>query len=375
MKKTKILAAAVAVATLVLFSGCEFLSSLFSVLAAPQGYVVDGRTGEALSGVTVELKNVDTGAVTFTATTSETGYYTFTEVEYGVFELTGTLSGYTFIKQLVEVSGLAQSFPNIAGLATDIDGDGTDDLVSGVLTIVTFWDTAYDDVDVHFTTPVGNVGTVEFAANGSDFYNPSEDNSLAGFFPDTTTSRTRIYYGEKVYPSGYTTVAEKLANADVWLDVDNTGASTQQAGGPETITVYYAPITTAFNSSDVYVSSGSGDPSKLDAGSWTPIGVMEFYLDAYGADMELASSDNSGAATPKVYVFDGANQIALYTLPQYTDIERASIFKINTFVDTNDTVVYQILPDLRLLDDATSANLRSAGATLEPVVVEARTRR
>ena len=389
MKKILLIGVAVMLALSVFtFTSCEWLiEEIAAAMAAPQGYVFDARTGDPVLGATVTL----TGSTTKTATTSSSGYYTFSDVDYGTFELTATSADYVFTKQMVDVSGLAQYLPNIAGLtkAFDSNGDGTADetLVTGILSIVVFWDRDFQDVDAHLTFPNTGVGTAGFSADGSDFYNPlseSVDLTSNGFFPTTITDREHLYWNNDSFNTP----------RDIWMDIDNVGHSSQPEGGPESFTIYYPPSTilTAYSGTEAYSSSGTDDPSKLPAGNYSCIGVMEYYLDAWNADTEpastaaatgepdamLASSDNSGTADPVVYVFDGEDQIARYTLPQYTDIERASIFRINMFIQEADTMIYyQILPDLRvLLDDGTTyANIRSLQTESGPMVVKARTRR
>src|SRR6056297_1607680 len=68
--------------------GCDWLlEEVASSLAAPQGYVYNVKTGDPLSGVEVQLRDTS-GTVKYTDTTSSSGYYTFSDVEYGTFELT-----------------------------------------------------------------------------------------------------------------------------------------------------------------------------------------------------------------------------------------------------------------------------------------------
>jgi len=391
------------VITIVFFmTGCQ---ELFEALAAPQGYVYSSETGEPISDVTVELKTL-TGTVLQSATTNTNGYYSFSDVDYGKFELTATDddTSYVYVKQIVEVSGISQTLPNIAGIPIDLDGDGKgvgSDLETGILTIVVFWDRYFQDVDAHLTFPNTDVGSAEFAS--TDFYNPitySEDLRMNGFFPAETivhTNRTIVHqdpnHNADVYPAGLAKTTTSLA--DLWLEVDNVGHSSQAAGGPETFTIFYPPsgVDTSYVGTWAYTSSGSGDPSGLEAGDYECIGVMEYYLDAW-TDEEpatvlgvtsptdtamLSSTTNIDVASPIVYVFDGTNQIARYTLPQYTDIERAAIFRINMFLHSNNTdIYYQILPDTRVLSDdggTTYGNIKSAQAAAGPVVVKARSRR
>lgn len=398
MKKIKWILGIALVGSLVSLMSC---GAIAAALAAPQGYVYNGRTGAAIPNVTVQLKDMN-GTVLKSATTNNNGYYSFLDVDYGTFELTANGAGYTFIEQIVDVSGLAQVLPNIAGLASDIDGDGTDDLESGVLTIVTFWDRSFQDVDAHFTFPnVGTLGTATFAADKSDFYNITSSSTNThetdGFLPTTDTGRFHLRKDNEVSPLGATKDTSGTGG-DIWLDVDNVGHSSQPAGGPETVTVYWPPSqidgVVNYNGTYSYTSDNSSttDPSRLPNGNYSCVGVMEFYLDAWsntepstvaGGSMEpgvtLASQTNTNTADPVVYVFDGISQIARYRLPQYTDIERASIFRINMFVQEADgNIYYQLLPDLKLFTDdgLTFANIRSSeGMTAEPVVMKARSRK
>lgn len=367
MKKTKWILGAVVAALIIGMTGC---GAIAAALAAPQGYVYDGRTGDPLSGVTVQLKDLS-GNILKTATTSSTGYYSFSSVDYGEFELTATGNDHVFIQQLVEVSGIAQTLPNIAGITKDFDNDGTDDLVSGVLTIVTFWNRDFADVDAHLSFPVADNGVSTF--NSIDFYNPASEATNAGFYPDTDTDRFIVSKNQEISPATKTKTSDPgTTGGDIWLDTDSS-----TSGGPETITVFWPPreTTTTYAGGTSYSSSGTSDPSKLPTGNYSCMGIMQFYLDAPAAESMLSDLNNDNAADPVVYVFDGESQIALYRLPLYTDIERATVFRINMFVqETTNNVYYQILPDLRILDDTNTTNIRSATLEIEPVVVKARSR-
>ncbi len=374
------------------FSGCGIFDDVADYLAAPQGYVYNGKTGEPLADATIQLIDINSGAVLKTATSDYDGWYSFSDVDFGTFELTGQKDGYVFIKQIVSVSGLAQYLPNVAGI------DDTD-LEPGVLTFIVFWDRNFKDVDAHLTFTSSNIGIATFDNSNFNFISNASDN-FQDFVPDlAVTARTHLYYDADVYPSDGT---KNPSDSDIWLDVDNKGLDNQPAGGPETFTVfsvpegittiygYYADETTEDADGDyIYTSTGDSDPSKLPAGDYNCVGVMEYYLDAWSADTAdstdpedgamLSASDNSGAANPVVYVLDGTNQIARFTLPQYTDIERATIFRVNIFLASdNNTFYYQILPDERVLTDdgSTYANIRTATEIQSgPIVVKAKSRR
>src|SRR5210317_717423 len=67
-------------------------------LATLQGYIKDA-TGGVLPGVTVEIRNVDTGATRNTITDG-TGFYTSPALQPGNYQITASLSGFqTIIRQ------------------------------------------------------------------------------------------------------------------------------------------------------------------------------------------------------------------------------------------------------------------------------------
>jgi len=318
------------------FVGCDFLADLFAYLAAPQGYVVDVKTGDPIASAEVTLTSLETDGLEFTATTSATGYYAFADVEYGEYELTATKDGNTFTKQVVEVSGLNQTLPNIGGFATE----------TGTLSIIVLWDRGFEDVDAVLSFPTA-----------------AEDYVTAdGFYQILGSTRTTLgpVAGSYVDPSDDITV---LINKDV----DNFGGTDQMAGGPETFTVTFIPFTygTAVYATGDYVAVAA-DPSDLEAGSYDYMGAMIYYLDAYNAtnastdtygahqdDALLSAADASAlAADPVVYVFYGSTQLGRFSLPEYTDIQTASVLRVNMFVRDeetgNDTEWFQIVPEIGL---------------------------
>lgn len=325
-KKAKTGILALISATIILLAmSCENLTITITG-TNPNGYVYDTNTGSALSGATVSLSGIG-NTRSYTDTTNSSGYYSFSSnVEYGKYEITATKTGYTFIKQIVEVSS-DSALPNIGGF----DSTST---ASSTLTIITFWDRNFKDVDAHLSYPDSAKGRATFS--NTDFYTPIGSPST-GFAP-ATTGRTFIYHANPT-------------ETDAQLDVDNKGDAGDPPGGPETVTItgitsYYS----AYDGTNIYASSGSSDPSGLPAGNYTCIGIMEYYLNAPGTDKYLSSASNSNVADPKVYVFSGTTQIGSYSLPKYTDLKSASVLRINTFVSSS-AYYYQILPDIKLESD------------------------
>lgn len=339
-------------------AGCDWLlEEVSSALAAPQGYVYDVSTGEPIVGATVRL--IDTnGTVAYTDTSSATGYFTFSDVEYGTFELTATATGYAFTKKKVEVSGLSQWLPNVGGY---VPGDE-------VFRIVVFWDRDFADVDSYLSMPAGYPGSA--AVDPADFYTTTTS-ITDGFFPsDTAYSRNFIYHSNQQIidgSDGTTVLAE--------LDVDNVGDDSDQPGGPETMSVYYVPYDYgSFTYPSTTYTPVAADRSGLDiTNSYAWVGTMEYWLDAWAStntntsgpaaddpDALLSSSTISGnAANPTVYVFDGNGvQKGYFELPQYQDIETASVLRINMYFDQNDYEWFQFLPNINAY--ASYSSIKSA---------------
>ena len=313
---------------LVAFTGCEWL---FGALAAPQGYVVDAKSGDPISGASVTLTSLETGGSSFTAVTGDTGYYTFLDVAYGEYELTATSTGMTFTKQVVKVSGLAQTLPNIGGFANE----------ENTLSIIVLWERDFEDVDAYLSYPTA----VEDWDSTDEFYQTlGSSRTHLGPYPDTVLD-------------GTTVLMEK--------DVDNYGAPSQEAGGPETFTVTYMPFAygvATYGTAD-YVSTGDDDASKLPAGNYDYKGAMIYYLNAFNADnpstdtvygtaqddaLLVAADASALSAKPVVYVFYGTDQLGRFELPEYVDIKQASILRVNMFVDSSDAEWFQIVPEIEL---------------------------
>ncbi len=323
----------------------------------PDGYVIDAKNGAPIGTASVTLTKIGSTTV-YTATTDTTGHYSFSEYAQGQFEVTAAKTGMAFTKQVVEITGIAQTLPNIGGFTS-----------TGDLTIIVFWDRGFADVDAHFTAPTA-APTAYPPVDNTDFYTDlyTIPSSLlnTGFYPDTDDplKRDHLYWNNS--PAAFT--------GDITLDVDNMGGTGDQPGGPETITVSWIPYTptpTYRTGGPDYTYTSSGettDPSKLPSGTYNWVGVGEYYLNAYhsifysaGSATEEASAMLSSVggvsktANPVVYVFAGANQLARYTLPQFTDIKTAAVLRVNMFVKSgDDSQWFQIIPDTRVYKDSGS---------------------
>ncbi len=363
MKKRILLGTIVVLAAMGIVFGVGSCS-IFQYLAAPQGYVVDALTGDPIQNANVTLtartqavaplatdkERQDAAAVeaqNFSATTDASGYYTFTDVEYGSYVLTAEKSGQGFTRQIVEVAGAAQYLPNIGGVADD-----------GKLRIITMWNPDFKDVDVYLTyyTNFNDYGGSPEAFTDSYQINSTGD---AGFVPEnvdtTSTYRERIFWNNMD--------SSDLYNGEpvVSLDVDNRGGTDEMAGGPETISITYIPYAYTFGSGTATtIDSTASAWSGLPVGTYEWAGAMEFYVDAYSAssstaadDGTLSTTDGANSADVIVFVMLGVNQLGSYALPNFTTIENASMIRINTFLenDTDSTNHFQIVPDIRVIQE------------------------
>ncbi len=342
----------VAAALLLSVSGCRLAQGA-------DGYVIDAKTGLGIDAATVSLESIDE-ADTFEAVSDAQGHFVFGSDKRGRYELTARLPGKIFTKQVVEVTGMAQTLPNVGGF------DSTQDL-----TIVVFWDRDFADVDAYMTAPDSARGPA--AVDSSDFYSTISSVST-GFFP-ASTGRSTVYYA-----------TPDLGSGDITLDIDNQGQTDQQKGGPETITVAWIPFAYTYTSGGIEYTAVDGGPSRLPAGNYNWVGVLEYYLDAWASvntsadaaapeepNAMLASVDGvTKTANPVVYVFANAAQVARYTLPQFTDIKTASVLRVNMFIDSTSAEWFQILPDTRAYQD--SASIKSLSDS-DIVVVGGKSRR
>ena len=232
------------------------------------GTVVDAQTGEALSGVLLELNN--SGGAT---TTDAAGAFTLASVPTGVFSITASREGYANSSGNVTIAD-GQTTQTVIALVALTAGDGEN------VVVVLSWGSTPNDLDLHVSGPDGGSG------------------------------RFHAYYSNK-NPVGF-----------VFLDLDDTSSF-----GPETMTVspasdgqfvageYHVWVhkyssTPAFNVSGATVTvfaggsqlaqySLSGAPSDEEIDIWE---VTHFTVDA-GGDVTAVSPVGafSNASSSDVY--------------------------------------------------------------------------
>lgn len=363
--------------------------------------VINAKTGAGISGATVTLKHLtNTAQANVTGTSATDGTVKFStsgEVLAGLYSVTTTLTGYAFVTQQETIQGVNFTFDPIPGFAYTVGTDATN------ISIITLWNTSFDDVDAYLYTPGINVATTNGTAPTftTPYDVPTAANVKNGFGLDTT-GRYRLYYskpssasdssatwdattykntlnkGTKDFKSATTLTANDTFMIE--LDVDNSGASTQIAGGPETVTIRTFPFYETATNSSTTGGVATGLPSlSSTSGFYTWVGVMDFYIDAYKKDHAtnttsnyLSTTTNTNSAEAVVYVLQGSTTLGVYTVPTWTDVKAASIIRINCFYNNSNAEVYQIVPNIKVLQTISEAKNLSNDNGI--IVVEGRTR-
>lgn len=174
---------------------------------------------------------------------------------------------------------------------------------------------------------------------------PSDPFSVAGDVPnENTDERGTVYYGnpESSYPVSGIRATEMIEENDAY----------------EIILVRGFP----FASSSTFVSTTGGDLTGLAVGSYTWVGVMEAYAYATSGQLEYANGNGVNAV---LNVFDDDELLAAYELPANTDLKGTSIVRINCFYDDNGYEIYQLVPDIRVIQSTTQIRSVAPGAVID----------
>jgi hypothetical protein len=355
MKKIKMIGViALLVLTAFAFTGCDWF---IAALATPYGSVLDAKTGAGIANATVKLSNSDG---TYSITTSTTGTYDFASAseqpDYGDYALTVTKDGYAFTPLEVSISGLAQKFDTVVGVPSTSDG----------LLFVLMWDDGSTlDIDAYMTYPAPSVlPTSPIEADGVstsyEAYVTDSSKYTNGFNPEAATAtasdREGVYFGN----------TSSSASNEIVLDVDD-----QDGTGPETISVGWTSPWTAGDGTS-FSPSLITDLNTTDTAPVVWAGTLEYYVDGYSDS--LSTQGSYVGAHPVLYIFSGANCIGIYDVPDYTDIDTASLARIQVFNDAtfkDETYFFAIYPDIRLLSSTTDIRNASTGE-YEPLIVSRR---
>lgn len=331
-KSFRIFALALMAFAIIGISSCDFLLTL---MASPTVTVVDARSGSAISGVTVTLTPIaveegyDSSAVT--GSSSSTGVVTFaSEVAYGTYTVSGTLSGYVFIPFEATVAGWNTNLGKMFGVSTS-KGDDTN-----AISIFLTWSTA-KDIDAYLTYP----DTFVAASPTPRSYVPYYDVSTSG------ETRRIVYYGDKDGDGTTTDVTTGFAYLDVDKNATNGGL------GPETVTLSgVATGGSALTPVTPVVSTTDFIGGVLPDGTYVYMGDAVYYLDGY--ETSTASQDMSDEDI-SVVITQGSNIKGIFSLPSNMPMKTGSLFRVSLFYSVVsgaiDSYYFVFMPDLRLTAD------------------------
>lgn len=334
------------------------------------GTVTDARltTASGIAGVTVKLFAAGATTELATATTDTSGAFTFDEVDPGRYKLTAAKTGFAFIDRAFDLTQIGATVD--VGAVLGFTSSGSE------IAIIAVWGAAFSDVDSYLTFPSGDKWTTNPSLTGLDPYSGADavTGQTTGFFPGTTAfdplktptqnitdrGRDTVYYGDKESAATY---AWFYGGTDtrpaVKLDRDDLDGS-----GPETVTIIAPPVYAAVGTTTL-TTTGSATANGLPTGTYAWLGVMEYYVDSYGTP-SLSTEGSSGGANVEVYVIQGSTVKGRFVVPDYIAIEKASVLRINFFLNSSDQPVYQFLPDVRIAD---YGGVRSIAATAAPLVL------
>lgn len=321
--------------------------------ATVTGTVTDARltTAPEISGVTVSLFAAGQTTAPATFTTVTDGVFSFAGVEPGRYKLTATKTGYAFIDKSFDLAQIDATV-NV-GSVLGFTSSGSE------IAIVAVWSGSFSDVDSYITFPSGDKWTTNPSLTALDPYSGAEavTGESLGFFPGATAfdplqtaaanitamGRDTVYYFNKESASEYNDfyTSSTDTRAAVKLDRDDLNGS-----GPETVTIIAPPVPAA---SVTLNTTGSPTANGLPAGTYAWLGVMEYYVDSYGTP-SLSTEGVSGGASVKVFVIQGSTVKGHFVVPDYIAIEKASVLRVNFFLNSSDEPVYQFLPDVRIAD-------------------------
>ena len=220
-------------------------------------------------------------------------------------------------------------------------------------------DNGTDVPHLYMTYPVGDTTDVMDAPTFSEPYLAPTDGGDLGFVPidisegvpdETTDVRGAVYTGN--LESGYSVTGipavEMIERNDAY----------------EIILVRGFP----FTSNSTTLSTSGGGITGLAVGSYTWVGVMEAYAYATSGQLEYASGDGGVNAVLNVFITDEYGEeevLAVYELPANTDLKGSSIVRINCFYDAAGFEIYQLVPDIRVIQSTTQIRSVAPGAVID----------
>ncbi|MBU8913819.1 MAG: hypothetical protein KOO61_07340, partial [Spirochaetales bacterium] len=127
------------------------------------------------------------------------------------------------------------------------------------------------------------------------------------------------------------------------------------------------PFYSSTSTFNTVADGNTSDLTGLAPDSYAWVGVMEAY--AYATIGQLAYASGAGVnAVLNVFTTDGFGNedvLAVYELPTDTDLQGSTIVRINCFYDDSDNEIYQLVPDIRVIQSPTQIRSVAPGAVID----------
>lgn len=367
-----------ALGALLVLGGCELMLSgeatfSWDSVNDPSGRVVNAyEDNEGVTDVSLTLEYIsgapeDEVSVgdTFTGTSGVDGQYSISSnVPYGTYVLRGSKSGFAFIDQTIELNPDNESLPDLIGVPYDNESD---------VSIVALWSSSFDDVNAYVTYPDafpteddndGYKGQATLDTPNDTF----DENGRAdpGFFVGDGTNREQLSDADGKFASDAT-----FGNLNIDGDASTAAVGIErlasQGSGPETVAIRAVPIDWPNNITS-YDTSANDQNLLPDGNTYAWVGVLQYYVhgESGSLSVEGESAIQSGADLT-VYVTQGPNVLGKYRVPEFTDIDGASLIRINLMARSDGVDFYQIIPDMQLVPE-------ESDGTFDPATVKSQSR-
>lgn len=336
------------------------------------GTVLDVKSSGGAASISLELWN-DSGVQVGSTVSGTGGTFSFAQIDPGDYTIRGSGTGFAVIDEPVTVSGSSASGVDVIAFSYDASSD----LDPYVISIILLWDDAFQNVNAHITHPNGWKGA-EQSIDGPLDMTVTAGN---GFLPDEVTGREEVYSANIASLNSLDDVASGVYQDGSLAAVEMINALND--GGPETILVREIPVdwfSILGSASGNYLIAPDSATNLLPNGAtYAWVGTSNYYVHGVSGNlMNEGESAFTSGANLEAFVVQGDNVLGRYTLPEYTTIRAAQLFRINLFGARADDgsgpySFFQIVPSVELIPATSTFSPASADDT--PQVINVRGRR
>jgi hypothetical protein len=259
-----------------------YLETVFMVATGGTGNVsgsiLNALNGNGVDGLTINLRagvNITTGIVVANTTTQNSGFYTFTGLNAGIYTAEVSGEGYnTTFFTIICIGGTTT--PNQDATITPI-------LSAGETRIVLTWGLTPSDLDSHLTGPTPDSGRFHvYFADEEYYYNDTlyvglDLDDVTSYGPETTTIYQQIPGVYRFSVHDFTNSGSSSSTA-----LSNSGAQVRVYRGNDLVATFNVPANQGGTLWTVFEMSGD---------NITPVNVMSYESDSY--NIQSISSNKS----------------------------------------------------------------------------------